>query len=137
MKTVDRPRSRSRARRSRQVHDTERGLEQSLAAAQDGLERFLASIRSSGMAEAAANYRDLQAVLIQQRLWAERHGATRLGPRFRAIAAICKELYEVFATYAGVMQPLKELDKLTAMGEAAGTPRQARAEAAAEAPVGG
>lgn len=104
----------------RAVHEIEAGLQQSLEAVDRGLQRFLRSIEESGLREALPGYQNLQAVLIQQRLWTDSNGRAQLVPLFRSIAASCAELHRVFSSYAGVMQPLKELDKLTNPGQPTG-----------------
>jgi hypothetical protein len=66
------------------------------------------------MHEAAHAYRGMQMVLVQQRLWADAHHRAELLPLFRSIAETAGELHRIFASFADVMRPLKELDKLGA-----------------------
>ncbi|HEU4403868.1 MAG TPA: hypothetical protein VFS43_01035 [Polyangiaceae bacterium] len=118
-------------------YQIEKGLKHSLESTDAGLKQFLESMRASGMASAPQAYRAMQMVLIQQRLWADAHHRAQLQPLFRSIAQTAGELHRIFAGFADVMKPLKELDKL---GKAA-LERAARGEAApgdaTEPPAGG
>lgn len=88
------------------------GLTASLQGTVQGLEMFLQSLQKSGMVEGLDAYRDMQRLLVVQRLWAENNGARETAPEFRAIAGLAGQLHEVFAGYAEVMKKLSELDKL-------------------------
>ena len=99
-----------------------RGLQQSLASTSAGLAAFLAMLRDSGLAEAAHGYRAMQMVLVQQRLWTQTHRRDELLPLFASIAETAGELHRVFASFASVMAPLKELDRLTEATEPEGLP---------------
>jgi hypothetical protein len=93
-------------------YQIEKGLKQSLESTDAGLKQFLASMRESGMAAAPQAYRAMQMVLIQQRLWADEHHRAALTPLFRSIAKTAGELHQIFTSFADVLRPLKEVDKL-------------------------
>lgn len=95
--------------------DVTQGLRDSLASTDEGLRRFLEMLRRSGLAEAVHGYRAMQMVLVQQRLWTHSQGRTELLPLFQSLARTADELHRIFAGFAAVMLPLKEIDKLTAM----------------------
>jgi hypothetical protein len=94
--------------------EVEKNLAESLASTDEGLKAFLASLRQARMPEAVQAYRAMQMVLVQQRLWANEHRREQLLPRFRAIAQTAAEIHRIFSSFADVMKPLKELDKLRA-----------------------
>lgn len=95
-------------------HEVEKGLRQSLESTDEGLRKFLEALRGSGMADAVQGYRAMQMVLVQQRLWAEEHHRDQLMPLFQSIARTAEDLHRIFASFADIMKPLKELDKLSA-----------------------
>jgi hypothetical protein len=97
----------------RSADEIERNLRTSLEAARDGLRQLWRSIEESKMASAVQQYRALQALLIQQRLWAHGNGRKALVPVFAEIARAARDLHRVFHSYAEVMRALKELDRLT------------------------
>jgi len=115
------------------AYEIEKGLKQSLESADNGLKRFLLSLKESGMTEGTQGYRALGMVLVQQRLWAQSHGRTQLAPLFRSIAKTAGELHQIFAVYAEVMKALKELDKISGVSAAAAP--QAPVEALAARPA--
>jgi hypothetical protein len=108
------------------------GLRDSLTATDEGLRRFLEMLHQSGLTEAVHGYRAMQMVLVQQRLWAHAQGRAELLPLFQSLARTADELHHIFAGFAAVMLPLKELDKLTRM-----TGLTEEAEAGIHAPDGG
>ena len=117
--------------------DVALGLWDSLASTDEGLRRFLEMMRTSGLAEAVHGYRAMQMVLVQQRLWAHAHQRTELLPLFQSLARTADELHRIFAGFAGVMLPLKELDSLTTMAGLEPDPPAAKAvDAPAEAAGG-
>jgi len=93
-------------------YEIEKNLRASLQSTDEGLKQFLTSLRQARMHEAAQSYRAMQMVLVQQRLWADSHHRTELEPLFRSIAKTSDELHKIFSSFAEVMKPLKELDKL-------------------------
>lgn len=115
-----------RPRRSK--YAVEKGLVGSLESTAKGLETLLESLQRSGFVEGLSGYRTLQAVLVQQKLWALSNRRTLVLPKFRPIARTAKELHRVFAGYASVMDTLSKLEELT---EASGPPHEAEAEPAA------
>jgi hypothetical protein len=90
-----------------------RTLKSSLENAGRGLSVFLASLDGSGLADALKGYRQLQIVLIQQRLWAHNHSRAELVPLFQSIAATADRIYAILSPYAELMKPLKDLDSIT------------------------
>jgi hypothetical protein len=91
------------------------GLKQSLESTIQGLTAFLESLKKSGMPNAVNGYRQLQAVLIQQRLWAQNNSRRELDPFFQSIAQISADIDSILAPYVSVMCQLKDLDKLDRM----------------------
>lgn len=100
-----------RPRRSK--YAVEKGLAGSLESTAKGLEQLLESLQSSGFAEGLSSYRTLQAVLVQQKLWALSNQRAAVLPKFRPIARTAEKLHRVFAGYAAVMDTLRKLDELT------------------------
>lgn len=125
-----------RPRRSK--YSVEKSLEGSLDNAAEGLATLLESLQRSGMVEGLSGYRTLQAVLMQQKLWAVSNQQGRVLPKFDAIARTAEKLHRVFSGYAAVMEKLSKLDEIRAPSP---TARKARAEAgegegeASEAPA--
>jgi hypothetical protein len=106
-------------------YEIEKGLRKSLESTDEGLKKFLASVRQSGLAGAHTGYRALQVVLVQQRLWARSHHRESLTPLFRSIAKTAGELHDIFASFADVMRPLRDLDKIDAATATISAPRGA------------
>jgi len=103
--------------------DVTAGLRQSLESTRQGIQRFVDSLHSSGMANAVPGYRQLRTVLVQQRLWAESQGRTELVPHFRAIAEVAAAARAILAPYTDVMATLENLDRFAALpGESAAAP---------------
>jgi hypothetical protein len=115
------------ARGRKSTYEIEKGLRLSLESVDNGLKQFLLSLKESKMVEGLQGYRNMQLVLVQQRLWAHNHSRVQLLPQFRSIAKTAAELHRIFSSYAEVMRPLKELDRISAVS--------ARAAAAPELPA--
>lgn len=113
--------------------DIAKNLQQSLASTDAGLKHFLAALRDSGMAASVSGYREMQMVLLQQRLWAHEQRRPELLPLFQSIARTAGELHSIFAGFTSVMQPLKELDKINRMSGLAPEPSAAAPAAATPA----
>lgn len=94
-------------------HEVEKGLRESLVSTDEGLKKFLDSLRQARMPEAVQGYRAMQMVLVQQRLWASEQRSDQLLPLFKSIAETAGEIHRIFASFADVMRPLKELDQLS------------------------
>ena len=94
------------------TQEIETNLKESLESTDEGLKKFLASLRQAGMPEAVQAYRAMQMVLVQQRLWTHQHRHDQLLPSFRSIARTTGEIHKIFASFADVMKPLKEIDKI-------------------------
>lgn len=94
---------------------TARSLEKSLESTYRGLRLFLETLERSGLREAAQAYRELQLVLIQQRLWARSYRRSELDPLFRKLAEAAGALHEIFAGFAAVFEPLKYLESVGAV----------------------
>jgi hypothetical protein len=110
----ERPPERRPARRpKRSKYAVEKGLAGSLDSTAKGLAQLLASLQGSGFAEGLAGYRTLQAVLVQQKLWALTNRRTQVLPKFQPIASTAEKLHRIFAGYAAVMDTLRKLDELT------------------------
>lgn len=95
--------------------DAPRNLQQSLTSTDAGLKNFLTALRDSGLPDAIPGYREMQMVLVQQRLWAHSNRRSELIPLFQSIARTAGELHRIFAGFAEVLRPLQILDKLTRM----------------------
>lgn len=119
-----------RPRRSK--YAVEKSLEGSLESTAKGLEQLLASLQGSGFAEGLSSYRTLQAVLVQQKLWALSNQRALVLPKFRPISRTAEKLHRIFAGYAAVMDTLRKLDELT---EATAPPLSVEGEPAAAAEV--
>lgn len=132
----ERPR-RSERRPRRSKYSVEKGLGQSLDATAEGLDALLASLRRSGLVEGLGGYRTMQAVLLQQKLWALSNRRTAVLPKFRSIARTAKELHRIFSGYASVMDALCKLERVgeqpaeAADANAAASPHDAGPEIAA------
>lgn len=127
-------RSRAARRRERPAEDpavaTSAALAASLRATGQGLGAFLRSLREGGLAEAIGPYRQLQVTLLQQRAWALRHGRAELDPLWRELAATAGAIHRILASFAEVMDALKEIDRIAAI-DTAPAGEDAPAEAAA------
>jgi uncharacterized membrane protein len=92
--------------------DVARALRETLRGATKGLTAFRDSVARSGMPEALADYRKLQSVLVNQRMWASRLGRKELDPDFTALAKVVGEIHATMAAYEQTFRPLKSLHLL-------------------------
>jgi hypothetical protein len=90
-----------------------KALKSSLENADRGLSLFLASLEGSGLPDALRGYRQLQMVLIQQRLWARNHARDDLAPLFQTISVTAGRIHAILSPYAELMSPLKDLDNIS------------------------
>jgi len=91
---------------------TARSLEKSLESTCRGLRLFLDTLERSGMREAQHAYRELQLVLLQQRLWARTYRRAELDPLWRKLAETAGALHEIFAGFAAILEPLRYLESV-------------------------
>jgi len=91
---------------------TARSLEKSLESTCRGLRLFLETLERSGMREAQHAYREMQLVLLQQRLWARTYRRAELDPLWRKLAETAGALHEIFAGFAAILEPLRYLESV-------------------------
>ena len=122
--------------RDNNVDAIKTSLQSSLESTDAGLKRFLDSVKQSGLEQVIQDYRSLQGVLLQQRRWAHNNNAEGLLSLFESIGHTADDLHRIFAAYADIMRPLKQLGNLVppSLPVAAGLAREADASADA-APV--
>jgi hypothetical protein len=61
------------------------------------------------MQQALDGYRQLQAVLIQQRLWARTQNRFELDTQFAAIGKVCTEIHAILDGYTQIMARLRDI----------------------------
>jgi hypothetical protein len=106
-------RTRSRlSRRRPRATEAQPDIRRSLESTQKGLETLLASLERSSLKDAADPYRDMQLVLVQQRLWSRNHGRDDLEPLWSQIAETARTVHEILAAFAVVMGELGDLDRI-------------------------
>ena len=88
--------------------DLRRSLESTLR----GLRALLESLERSGFKDAAAPYREMQLVLLQQRLWSRNHGRVDLDPLWSELAATARAADEILTEFGAVMADLADLDRI-------------------------
>ena len=79
-----------------EINELATALKQTLDNAERGLRSFLASLQNSGLPEATGGYRQLQALLLQQRLWTISQQRAELNGNFTRIAQLAGELHKIF-----------------------------------------
>lgn len=94
--------------------ETARQLNESLAETERGLRTFLQSLERAGMRDALDGYRQLQAVLIQQRMWARTQNRFEMDTRFRALGGVCADIHDLLGGYVEIMGRLQHLADLRA-----------------------
>lgn len=87
-------------------------MKQSLEATARALGAFVESLERSGFKKSIPAYRQMQQVLIQQRLWADRQSRNELLQNWESIARQSDELYQVMKSFAEVMGELRNIDKI-------------------------
>jgi hypothetical protein len=100
------------ARRSAPPPETPPDLRQSLESTLRGLRALLHSLEGSGFKDAAGPYREMQVVLLQQRLWSRNHGRTDLDPLWSELAATARAVEAILADFGAVMADLADLDRI-------------------------
>ncbi len=119
--TARRPRlARRSAPRTEAPPDLRRSLESTLR----GLRALLDSLERSGFRDAAGPYREMQVVLLQQRLWSRNHGRVDLDPLWAELAATARAVDAILADFGSVMTDLADLDRIEP-GPAGAVPRAA------------
>lgn len=89
-------------------------MKSSLESTLHALTVFVDSLEKSGFKKAIPEYRQLQHVLIQQRLWADGRSRKELEPLWGSIAKQSDNLYQIMKPFAEIMNDLKLLDKIKA-----------------------
>ena len=110
-----RPARSTRARRPRAAPP--RDLRESLESTHRGLEAFLAGLERSGFRSAAGPYRDMQLILLGQRLWSRGHDREDLDELWSAIAATAGEIHAALSGLHAVMGELATLDRIEPAGD--------------------
>lgn len=87
-------------------------MKQSLESTARALGAFVESLERSGFKKSVPAYRQMQQVLIQQRLWADRQSRNELSSNWESIARQSDELYQVMRSFAEIMGELRNIDKL-------------------------
>lgn len=87
-------------------------LAASLASTLGGLQTLLRSLEGSGFADSIGPYREMQVVLLQQRLWSRSNGRADLDPTWDEIAETARAIEEILGGFAGVMSELAHLDRI-------------------------
>jgi hypothetical protein len=100
------------ARRSAPPADAPPDLRRSLESTLGGLRALLQSLERSGFKDAAAPYREMQLVLLQQRLWSRNHGRADLDPLWSELAATARAIDEILTEFGAVMADLADLDQI-------------------------
>jgi Fic family protein len=93
--------------------DIAKVLKGSLESTCKGLAVFADSLKTSGFEEAIPKYRQLEAVLVQQRLWCKNRKRAELDPFWQEIARKAEQIHKVMSPLAEVMKNLKSVDSLT------------------------
>jgi hypothetical protein len=100
------------ARRSAPRPEPAPDLRRSLESTLGGLHALLESFDRSGFKDAAAPYREMQLVLLQQRLWSRNHGRVDLDPLWAELAATARAIEEILTEFGAVMADLADLDQI-------------------------
>ena len=100
------------ARRSAPPAEAPPDLRRSLESTLRGLRALLDSLERSGFRDAAGPYREMQVVLLQQRLWSRTHGRVDLDPLWAELAATARAVDAILADFGAVMTDLADLDRI-------------------------
>lgn len=87
-------------------------LAASLQSTRRGLETLLRSLETSGFADSIGPYREMQVVLLQQRLWSRSQERAELDPEWEEIARTARAIEEILSGFASVMGELGQLDRI-------------------------
>jgi hypothetical protein len=87
-------------------------LAASLGSTLRGLQTLLRSLEGSGFADSIGPYREMQVVLLQQRLWSRSNGRADLDPTWAEIAETARSIDEILSGFAAVMAELGQLDRV-------------------------
>jgi hypothetical protein len=112
------------ARRSAPPQEAPPDLRRSLESTLRGLRALLDSLERSGFKDAAGPYREMQVVLLQQRLWSRNHGRVDLDPLWSELAATARAADAILTEFGAVMADLADLDRIEP-GPAGATARPA------------
>lgn len=95
------------------VEQTARILEKSLKSTIDGLSLLVRSLEASGIEKATPGYAQLQAVLVQQRLWARNHEQSHLDPLWRKIGEQANRIHGLLNPLTQIMVQLRAIETVT------------------------
>lgn len=103
------PRKRMSAKEARQ---TAQSLEGSLKSTAHGLDILLQSLERSGFKAAIAPYKQMQHVLLQQRLWSVRRNRRELDSLWKELADKAEAIHAILGPFSDIMANLKDLDRI-------------------------
>ena len=103
---------------SSDVEQTAQILEKSLRSTIDGLSLLANSLEASGIGKATPGYAQLQAVLVQQRLWSRNHEQSHLDPLWRKIGEQANRIYGLLNPLTQIMVQLRAIETITETPEA-------------------
>lgn len=73
---------------------------------------FVDSLEKSGFGTSIPAYRQMQYVLLQQRLWADRNSRKELQPLWESLSQQSDKLYQLMEPFAEIMNELRSIDKI-------------------------
>jgi hypothetical protein len=88
-------------------------LKGSLQSTCRGLNVFSNSLKTAGFMEAAPKYRQLEIVLIQQRLWCKNKKNEEFAPLWKEIANTAHQIYKSIGPISEIMGQLEVIDSFT------------------------
>ena len=83
----------------------------SLESTIQGLKAFVESLEKSGFVRSLPAYKQLQYVLIQQRLWSQGQARNELQPLWEQVAQQSEYLYNIVKPFVEIMGELRLIDK--------------------------
>jgi biotin operon repressor len=88
-------------------------LNQSLQSTIKGLKLFANSLKASGFAEAAPKYRQMEIVLIQQRMWSKNKNRKELDSTWREVAGVASQIYNALYPLSEIMNQIGAIETLS------------------------
>lgn len=102
---------------SSDVEQTAQVLEKSLKSTIDGLSLLARSLEASGIEKATPGYAQLQAVLVQQRLWSRNHKQSHLDTLWRKIGEQANRIHGLLNPLTQIMVQLRSIETITEIPE--------------------
>jgi len=87
-------------------------MKKSLENTSEGLKLFAESLKNSKLESAIPQYRQMQIILLNQKLWSDKQSIHEFDPLWEQIAEQSNKIFQIVSPYATIMEELKQIDTI-------------------------